>query len=1049
MNSKLKKLLVSLFTTVFLSLTCSVVFGTISIDSSKTDTFKSPQGSQAVMYYFKLSAEEQEETLKSITFTNTGEFVNFGDGITGVQVYQDSDEDFKFDGSSDNSIGQLTPNEGGKWVISATESIASGNSKGFFIIYEVAEDAEIDSDTNIDVLAITAESGASADLSGEDTSNSIVITGLKTITAVSIAPDVVLPGQEKAAMLYLTITVGGELIENNIAIRIENDMNNFVMDENSTDGVVQAYLYQDLVGDGLFDPEDSDNYPRVLTVRAGEFSSTSSILFEPTSQQLSFAEDSPVNLFVVYDIGEDFEVESDSQVMAQMTSFVGTGAQSGLDIVNSEFLPSDPADPFVAGLGYGSVESIVPDEITFGQRTVAPMLGFSLFSFHTDSDLSTVTIGNDGSVPFITTPGGADGVTDVHVFEDSNGNGGYDGQDGGDTLVGTLELGDTSQNQSDTAHIPLPLGVSMETFDSDTDYPLNNEKRFFVTYTIGDRITAQNIVSGNTTSYVNSFLEDVVASANISAGTIQISLSGTLPVEANPEATLSLDNTNVSIVNVLDVSPSDVVQGQSKVPMLYLNLWSDENVASATLTILNEKGSFLDNSRGVSKVWLFRDDGDFSFTESDPEVAASSLPESVDFSTLSNVELFSGSNLFFVCYDIGQIADVSQEDGIRAQISNMASDDPPVVLGGVVPAPSIASRVSVMEKRLSIPEVVAEIDSVSTTFSVEINVENLYSEDVSLTSVSPRFYLSGASGNDISYEFSATLSDLLLTFPLTLVPGETKTFRFIVNHDSQISEGTAFLDGFVEYAISSTQNAVLTRYHGDSSWFLATDSGSQIVIQSDSEVYDWSLPDYIDYIQVKSGGEFRTFQNFDAITASSIMNLVFKNEGRAIDESSIVVKLNGVVLERNNNPAPSSYGYFRDDGSLQIWDVGSENGYVDIELYDLEGESLTPAKLEFTVSDTMEITQLYVYPSPYTVGETDMIVGFNASQPGDFTIYFFNFLGQMVFSQDEVTNETGGYVEVRIDKFEEFLQSGMFICKVIGTDRNGNSNGTITKFAVY
>jgi len=97
----------------------------------------------------------------------------------------------------------------------------------------------------------------------------------------------------------------------------------------------------------------------------------------------------------------------------------------------------------------------------------------------------------------------------------------------------------------------------------------------------------------------------------------------------------------------------------------------------------------------------------------------------------------------------------------------------------------------------------------------------------------------------------------------------------------------------------------------------------------------------------------------------------------------------------------------------------------------------------------MRITELYIYPSPYTVGETDMVVGFNSSQPGDFTIYFFNFLGQMVFSKEAVTNENGGYVDVRIDKFEEFLTSGMYVCKVIGTDRNGNVSGTITKFAVY
>ncbi len=1028
------------------------IYSAISVEGVKTDLKKTPRGSKAPIFYVNIKATNGDETVNSITISNVSSQVAFGNGITEVSIYKDSNSNLTFDESSDEQKKKAGATGGQTLTIDQwSEIISSGNSMGFFIVYTISDTAVLDATTNITIDNIKTLSSSEANFGNKEKTNTITITGFRLINASSVAPTIVLPSQEKVPILYVTLKMGGEKLQNDLSIRIENAANNFVTSATDKKGVVKAHLYQDNIGNfnpNFFDPNDPTANKFIMTVNAGEFASTSNLIFKP-ADKLPIADEVTVNLIIAYDIGSNFPVSSDSKVNAQLTLISGTGNESKLTVSVAGGKPSTPAVSKVAGLGFGNLKKIVPDG-NFGKRTQIPMLRFSLFGFQTSVTLNTVSLQNNGTVPYLTSPGGTDGVTKIAIYEDSNGNGEYDGEISSDILIGPLTLGDTGLNQAESAQIQIRknnVSLPISEFTSLKEYPQNNEKRFFVIYFLGEQIKKATDPSGTVLTSVSTLLKNATASANIGEKTISLFLTGDLPAASSPDATVLLKEINVSVLDIRSLSPGNVVQGQEKVPMLSITLFSDENIPSATMEILNKKGTFLSNNLGVTKVWLYRDSNQNKALEtSDLQLIASDRFDKTDIVKLNGIPLFKGENHFLIHYDIGQIANISVSNNIWAQIQKLDGGTTAIVLGGEIPIPKEAATANVIAKRISISSLTPQI-GVSSTFNITITVQNTHSQAVTLNATYPRFFLGGASGMDISYEFKCDLTNALIIFPRVINTSGSESYTYACGHSDKISNGTVFIDGFVDYAISPSYNAILTRYKGDSAWFFAAPTAQQITIQSEKKKYPWLVPNYIDLIQVKFGQSTKTFINYDSVAQNSSLFIHLKNSGRSIDESSIQLLLNSQTLTKNSEQATNSFSYDRVTGKITVWDLGTNNGLLRMNLKDIEGQPLEETALSFSISSVVQVSAFYAYPNPFQIGAKELILGFNLSQDALVHVYIFNHLGIEV---DHIEyNGVLGNNTIRIAALKDFLRSGIYICKLIAKDVNGNQVTAVTKLAVF
>lgn len=1061
---------------------------TLSLIQTTVDKRYAPQSSKVAMIFMKLQALGGSATFSNIKFKNPSPTIFLGNKITKAYLYKDSQiagVQGRFDDGTETELASITygadPTTADQPFSGFSDTITSGNSSGYFIVYQVADNADLAATTSITVLDIQDSLGNSINLSSSTVQNSVTITGLEEKSITSIAPSIVIPGQTNVPALKIALKMSGEDMNEAVLLTIQNIAANFVMDSNLKNGITAAYLYKGTAGQDYFDPLFISNYTVVQQVNAGSFTASSSVLFTfPNKNDISIGAGVTTNLFLAYDIGDDFQVTNNTKINAQLKSLTGLGDQSRLTVSIPAALPSQPAASLVAGLSYNTnlVKNLVNSGDSFGANSVVPMFTFEIRANQTDITVVTINIQNPGTVPFITTSSDPKNVQKIAIYQDTNRDGVFNGFSSGglDTLVANLTLG-RGGNQIDRAVVTMnALGHALviPKFDSTADeidgYNSNNAARFFTVYTFGQHIEASGAGTGtaNSGSYAIARLENVVGTVNVSNNIYVVKLSGTRPVIATPEALVKLlTSLDVIISSSQALSPTIAIQGQVRVPMLYLILDSSNTFPSTNVSIRNESGSFSPSNEGVSKVWIYRDVNSNMVVDSgDTLLGVQDLPPNTSTASISSVSLVTGQNKWIILYNIGVNA-TGPSDGIvpniRAQFGGLKSTSSLTIGGQTLPFPSTPATLTPSSSRLTISGVTTSVASsatIVTNFTTGITLSNSTRTPITVTDLAPRIYFSTISGTDISYEFTSVPDT---SPPYTVPANGTKTVTYTCSHSRPVSDGNVLIDGYAEYIVSDSVYpnslnpltatsgvAEIIRYKGASGWTSAFSDPPRFKVGKGT-VYSWSFPAYIASVTLVVNEQLIPFANYDSIPKQSELRISLVNSGKNIDENSMVVKINGTALSKvqSNTKSELTYSYDTATGLIVIQDIGTRGGSLTIAANDLQGNTLDTADIKFSISEVVRIENMYVYPSPYVrTALQPLCLGFDLTQPATVKVYIFNHVGSLVFQQ-EYRYDNIGYQTIYFGQNDGFMASGVYICKMYATDSTGNKSNSVTKFAVY
>ena len=1034
---------------------------TLTIAQTTTDKKFVPQGNKIAMIYIKLQANLGDMTFTSMRFKNASSQVFFGNNVTRALLYKDSlsSQQTVFDDGLEGEIAQVefgNPTTAEQLFSSFSQTIPSGNTQGYFIVYEISDTAPLSATTNLQLLDIDEDN---FDFGANTVTNTATVTGFSVKNITSIAPEVIIPGQENVGMLRLQLKMEGEEIDNGFQINLANQGANFVSSASAEDGITNVYLYKPILDvTETFDSNFMSNYELAQSVVAGQFTSASSVTFSFTGEgSFNLPDGVTKNFFIVYDIGEDIQVTTDTKVYAQVTSLSGKGTDSLVSININTAAPQPAAESLVAGLSFEDLVSIVPSDVNFGQQSQIPMLQFQIQANHATINVNSISIENPGNVPFITTDGDLKNIQQILLYEDTNRDADFNGVGVGlDTEIGNFELG-TGTNQKDSAVITLTVpdtgDLIVSPFDSASNATYNNDNSriIFVIYSTGRSIEASS--SSTSDPYAVARLENVVGSTNISGTDYVINLSGTLPAAASPEASVTLQSLNLRLDSVTDISPDLTVRGQVKVPMLAFTVEASTSVTSADISIYNEGATFNQFHEGVSKVWLYRDENsDQTWDSADTLLTVNdTLPEQ-SYVSLSGISMPTGLNHFLVLYDIGFLADLTEEGGddiIRAEFDTLEATGTGLIFGG---QSLEAAQVSVQDKPIEITNIIIDtLDQgtyLTSTFNVSIVISNTSDADVVISELYPRVYQSSnLGGTNISSEFSSVLQG---TIPYTLPANTTATLNFSTKHSTPVTGGTARIDAYAKYTVdASVGDGVLTRYLSQSGWVGASPVNPQISLQSSITSYSWTWPAYILSASISSSGTAYPFVNNDAIPANSEFTIVFQNSGQNLDENSISVSLLGSPLEKSSTSDDSTYTYDDSTGTLVVSDVGTTSGQLLVQVNDNDGNALPNAAFDFQISASLKLSDVLFYPSPYLRdSDNPLRMGFNITQPATVTLELYNQLGVRVYSTEE-TFTTLGYNSILIDADTDFMASGIYLCRVSAKDSAGNKSSAQTRLAVY
>jgi hypothetical protein len=1044
-----------------------------------------PQGTDKYnVFTFSLQATGSDESLNKILIKNTSDDVEFNAGIGAVYLYLDEDKSGSLDTTTDSLLSsQSFSSNTSSATLSLTdddgETITTENSKFFIIAYDVDVDAELASFANITLTTIETGS-TSLDLSAitdsdTPTVNNIAITGVTELRVdTSAIPDIAIPGQDGVAMIYFSVELSGtdenngETVDNDdIIITIENSESNFITDD-SDNGITALYLYHENIP--VYTDADREFNENTVTLikKISSFTDNSTVSINITSSQRSFTEigfgsSNTENYWIIYDVGDDTSVTDNTIISAQITSFEGLGSKSEEYLIwpiDSNDVP-DASEVNVAGLTLVELESIVPSDNVYGANTSAPILSFKLRSNHTASTLNTVTLLNPGSTGYVVN-GLVDGVTEIEMYQDTDRNNSFDKNT--DIRVAYKNLSDEADNTATQVLInieyegtPTHDGVLIEEFDSDADetvgYFGNNDSVFFVVYHFGVGIEDSGTAIarlGNSAASVNILLNDFGDEEVI--GITLSDVDNTTPATANPEAEIDISSeTNLSVEEVLEIAPESVIEGQIKVPMLSITLQSTASFPSTSFTILNPFDTFLENNRGVTQVWVYKEDANlvnYELDDTDTFENAISTFDDTSKAIINGISIDNGDNYFLVLYDFGMNS-TEKTEKIQAQLSTIEgseTNDTTLILAGNLPAPTVPNSVAVEEAFIeSISIAVSKIDDDDTTsYNVTISVTNNTEEIIILESIAPKTYLDDISGNDISYQFTSTLTSDI-EFPYPLAVDAKLSAVYILGHNIQLSDGSAVIDTYIEYQATSTMNAKRERYLGTSDeWIAAVEEEKSIDLTGSDTIEYYEFPSHIEDVNIIRTSITIDFEQFNSIKTGDDFTVEFKDNGSFISESSIAILLNDVSLTN------SDYSYNSTTGLLTIEEIGTSDGTITIEVNDTIGNALDTSYIYFSLNSVeLELITPLFYPNPYIMGETDLTLGFNVTQESvTIEYYLYDHNGVRVHSGSESFSDIG-YNTIEFDVNDSYLAPGIYILKMVGTTDDGLKSTAKARLAIY
>jgi hypothetical protein len=1104
-NSYSKYLVLGLMIWMMSCIMPTIVWGAnqLNLESYQFKKPVLPNNSHVDVLYLELRAEGKAMTIRALSVINKANYVNAdptstkfeSNGINKVSFYkEDAYEGVGYFGEEDQLLGEYTISSLTETVIidgiNEVVNTTNINTTKFWVVFDISEEASPGTTSNITLDYI--EYDYVNDLGGTETKyitngaveKEFTVSGFDVYEAYDIAPDVAIPGQGDIPILRLAVKVKGESVESDIKFTIKNIAGNYVTTTNSTNGVITAKLYQSTLPAEdpppvTYDPDLPTRYKLIKTVNNGDdgFATSSSLEFEigANDEQIEFPDGVTQNFYVIFEIGEGFQVAEDSRVKARLDSVQGTGQSSSSTVKREDDKPDEGAVEIkIAGLVYANLAQINVRDSIFGGDTIAPLLKFDLKACNATIDVQALMINSAANgkekVPFAI--GNREfGIKKILIYEDTV----YDGwaDDNGDTKIGEItcsvfgypqNMPEAKAGNNETDAV-VTLNVSLS---NELEIGMNQTKHILVLYHFGTDVESSAAgmdASGNVITKAVCRLGGAIGTSKVDdVQTVDVSLSGTLPAAASPEAEITIKETNVNIIDIRDIKPAsgEVLRGQSKVPMLYLELSAESNITNASLKIKNTSSSFSTDDSGVTRIWIYRDKTPLGILdETDDLLGTNGDLDSTSEATITGISFLQGTNRIFVCYDIGQIAEIGSNK-IACQLSSVTSGGAvDLAFGGLLPAPYNPSLVSVIDKRLEITSVTSNVqfeDNLPALFNVYVRVKNLYNDVISLLEVTPRFFLAGVNGEDISSEFTVSLSDAASeVIPTQIDVDEELEFMFDVAHSTPISGGMVLVDGYTKYKViededTITNSAVICRYQQDTEWFAAAKSALSLSMQAGLTEYAWSFPEYIEQIKVgpttASGSDF---QNGDAVRAGSSMFIYMKNL-LAIDENTFAIMLNGETeLSRSSEGGASnanSYSYNRVSGIISIYNIGYADGLITLNVRDPDGYAKKEANIEFRISSEVEISDLLFYPNPYQVGVEDLKLGFNITQPAKVTVYLFNHLGINVWRHEE-TFASLGPKQISIDRDSDFFRSGMYVCKMVAVDENGQTDTAVAKLAIY
>lgn len=1028
-------------------------------------------------------------SLERFLVENQGAGTSFGndsDDVNRVAIYFDADNDRIFDDANDTLIGSNTFLNGFNGIVSTvsvTHSMTAEDIDGFFITYIPGDDVLLSSTVNAKVTQI--KWGASAgDIYNPNTATATVtISGINVAsTQNAVVESFVLPGDTQRPMARLQINPSGENFVLNRLTVTNNDSNfDFARDSTgniiSTDqGVTRVWLYRST--DDVFDGADT-LLQSISTENAADTSSnTDEVVFEDFGTQTLIA-GVTTNYFILYDIGDATNIRSNSfdavKAHVAIDGIMGQGEASGLTISNSSQFPATPAESLLAGLSFSTsnavLKSIVPVDNLFGAGMSAPVLQFSLTAEGFTVSINAVAIQNTASLPFGTSSLNNNKVKKAYLFTDASGlaNETFDGEPN-DELLAEVVLNGANNTAT----------VVTFNFGTKVEITTGNSSPFYVVYDFGTTAPV---------SSANALLFGATGIGETNPGvTRSISLAGELPAAASPDAVVSLVEVNVTVLDVVELHPSVSVSGQIDLPMLSVRLSTDENIPSATMTIIDPQGTLKANNQGVRRVKIYEDVDPIGVLNSLDSLLGSttSFTDSGQTAIINNIPIHDGDdNYYIVAYDVGHEA---EDETFTAQLDevNLGSSDS-FSVGGNFPFPLNATTVLAYEPFMQLIDMTistASISHLSPTFTVQIVGRNIHIDrTINVKTVKPRFYKDSISGQDRSYDFVVT-NLTPASYPVTAVQNtgsNTVTFNFLVSPRNVTQTGFYQMDAYMEYGVSanaasvtfnvptdyySTNNAtaVVERYRGQGGAMQfavqdGNDSNDTLFVEEANDITGTTVPGYISTIEVQSSGsnEWVEFQPGHAILGNSKMRFTFVDEGDSIDEDSISLSINGTTYIKEAQAIGDSlteFYYTYSEGVLLVNDVGNADGVMALALNDNSGNSLETFNATFFVSDTLEVDNFLFYPNPYSPHVTPLLsIGFSLTQPARVEIYLFDSTGREVARLPETNYIEAGYklFEWRsvLSRTGKFIPAGIYIARMVATDSDGKRVFKTTKLAVY
>ncbi|MBT5855663.1 hypothetical protein HOH87_03400 [bacterium] len=1092
-----------------------------------------PQGSSSPVLLLKVKSTLGDSEIDKITVSNTGSTVGFDNTddaqIQNVSIFLDTNENNVFDSGSDTNLG-TTSASGTEVVVdlSPNEILEVGESAGFFVIYELGQTVSIGAaglgaTMNADITNVQWSTNSA------HTFDPVVATQTITASGIDIVSNdetfsFVLPGDEDMPMLRLSMTARGEQFKLG-SITAQNSVSNFDMITFDTTGnavitnkgVVTAKLWEST--DTTFD-SGSDTLVQKISNVEGDTStlnSTTQLVFDTFASDVIVNADATSHFFITYDIGVSTDIREATvgeQVKAQVIDegFIGTGQTSDMPINFFSAIPASIAvSSNIAGLSYidttAELKSIVPS-MNIGAGMSSPVLQFKLTAEQVDVTLNAVGFQNTGTVTYSTSALNTDGITKIYLFQDGDdANETFEGEPF-DSLVASMDVTGASNTSSvATLNLTTPLPIAADT-----------DQLFYLVYEFGVGVTGSTDSSGNVTSLANANLNGATASADISIGGSTdrlLELSGTAPSVATPAAIIEIQDVSITLQEVNEVFPTMSVQGQLKVPMLSIKLQADADSSGLTVKVTNNKATFTEtNNKGVRRAWLYHDkssQGTIGIIDSTDEL----LSATTTFSSGLTAE-FTGvaipkttEHYLLVAYDNGQ--DFNLTGGSQfyaAQLTDLTGGSS-VIFGGDVPSPDNPTTMTVTKNMLTVTNMAVSTSNVtnsSATFDVTIEVTNAAAYDIAVTNVLPVFLLKNIYGQDISSEFLITPTSPT-SYPATADASVATTFEFVVSPGSIFSNGTVFVDAFVEYQVTAdvdvyyaTNEAFvrLERYQtgtGTNDWQAASSTVPQVVIVSTRNTQSWILPSVISNAFFEDeNGTFQPFENNYTIPTEKQFQIQFDQNGAFVDESSFDIKLNGISYVREglnigstddsetessntalelqssrsslistafapittfaDGSAAGTFLYDSGTGIITLSTIGTESGSITLNTNDNNQIAYPEATFSFFSSTAIKIYQFLTYPNPYSPSISQFLhFGFGITKKATIQLFVFDSTGREVTRLEESTIDLpGNYIQAWdaiITSTGNFIPAGIYLVKLVATDVDGNVARKVTKLAVY